>query len=284
MQPKGESTVRILAIGDIMGRPGRDCLEIGLREAKRQFSPDVLIANGENAAGGFGITEKILIQFLQEWNIHVITTGNHWADKKEIYGFKKKYSELLVPANMYNVDEAREGFVIKEWQPGYRYAVINLLGRVFMKGENRCPFMTLDRILKQIPPAVKVRVVDFHAETSSEKQALAQYSVGRVSLFYGTHTHCPTADERIFGGKTGFVTDLGMTGAYDSVIGIETDHSLRHFLQQDFKKFEPSKKDPWFCFLLADIDRTTGYCQHVARFRWKMSDMDSVGDQKGEIT
>ncbi len=278
MQPKGESTVRILAIGDIMGRAGRECLEIGLQEAKNQFMPDIIIANGENASGGFGITEKVLQQFLQDSGIHVITTGNHWADKKEIYTYKSKYRELLVPANMYNVEETREGFVVKESSSGCRYAVINLLGRVFMKGENRCPFLTLDRVLQQIPPAVKVRVVDFHAETSSEKQALAQYAVGRVSLFYGTHTHCPTADERIFAEKTGFVTDLGMTGAYDSVIGIETEHSLRRFLDQPSKKFEPSKKDPWFCFLVADVDQATGHCRHVARFRWKMSDMNQVGD------
>jgi|JI7StandDraft_1071085.scaffolds.fasta_scaffold216618_2 metallophosphoesterase (TIGR00282 family) len=272
MQP---NRIRILAIGDIMGRAGRDCLTACLAEAKQEFTPDVIVANGENAAGGFGITEKIFLEFRDIHGIHAVTTGNHWADKKEIYGFKKNYGELVVPANMFNVDSLQEGFVVREWVPGCKIAVINLTGRVFMQGQNRCPFMAIDNILRQLPADVKVKIVDFHGEASSEKQAFAQYVLGRVSLVYGTHTHCPTADERILGGQTGYLTDLGMTGAYDSVIGIETAHSLARFLGKGDggkTRFEPATRDPWFCFVVADVDSRTGHCQNISRHRWKLSE------------
>jgi calcineurin-like phosphoesterase len=137
-----------------------------------------------------------------------------------------------------------------------------------MKGNNRCPFLCLDQILAEIPPEVKIRVLDFHGEATSEKQALAHYATGRLSLLYGTHTHCPTADERILANKTGFLTDVGMTGAYDSVIGVKKELSLASFLNKGKPRFEPAMDDPWLCGVVATVDSATGHCVAIERIKW----------------
>ena len=160
---------------------------------------------------------------------------------------------------------------------GVPFAVVNLIGKAFMHGENRCPFKAVDRLLATVPAAVRVRIVDMHAEATSEKQGLGWYLAGRVSLVYGTHSHVPAADERILGGKTGFVTDIGMTGGYDSVIGIRKEAAIQRLITGEKHKFEPSNDDPWLTAIVADIDDDTGHCRSIQRLRWPLED-DDGGD------
>lgn len=263
--------IRVLSIGDVVGQAGRRGLQELLPIAREKYSPDIVIANGENAAGGFGLTRKIFNQLTTKFGVDCVTTGNHWHDKKEIHEFIYDTPNLLIPANMFNVDDSRQGMALLRAKNGTRYAVLNLYGQAFMVGKNSCPFKAVDYLLGLIPPDVKTIIVDVHAETTSEKQALGHYLTGKVSLVYGTHTHCATADERIFDNKTGFQTDLGMTGAYDSVIGIRKEAAIGRFLTGERKKFEPAKADPWMCALVADIDEKTGYCTKVERLRMELS-------------
>ncbi|MCB9229438.1 MAG: YmdB family metallophosphoesterase [Deltaproteobacteria bacterium] len=262
--------LRILAIGDIVGRAGRRCLELLLPPLREKHRPDIVIINGENAAGGFGLTEKICRQLFQDYGADVITTGNHWQDKKEIYQFKKDYENLLLPSNMYNVQDSSSGYCQISVK-GQNFVIISLTGRVFMKGENRCPFQAFDEIYEHFQSDRPYFIVDFHAEATSEKQAFAHYVTGRASLVFGTHTHCPTADERVLDQFTGYQTDLGMTGAYDSVIGMTYESALPAFLppspQKKKIRFEPAKKDLWLCGLLADIDTRSGAAVCVQRIR-----------------
>jgi 2',3'-cyclic-nucleotide 2'-phosphodiesterase len=175
---------------------------------------------------------------------------------------------------MSNVEREDLGLKILTSKAGVRFAVVNLIGRAFMHGDNRDPFKAVDKLLDQVPAAVRIRIVDVHAEASSEKQGLGWHLAGRVSLLYGTHTHVPTADERLLAGagdgKTGFVTDVGMTGAYDSVIGIRKDAAIQRLLTGEKKKFEPATDDPWLCFIVADVDDESGHCTRIQRLRWEL--------------
>ena len=260
-------TFHILAIGDVMGRPGREALQFGLKKLRESRQIDFVTVNGENAAGGFGITRKILDQFVNELSIDCVTSGNHWMDKREVYDFLD-HENLVAPANMYNVDDIKQGWRIIRSRSGTAVAVINLIGKIFMKGENRCPYDAAEKMLNRIPPSVKIRILDVHAEATSEKQGIAQFVASRASVVYGTHSHVPTADERILKGFTGFVTDLGMTGPYDSVIGIESQAAIRRMRTGEKKNFEPAKNDPWFYACLFEIEPTTGACTRVERLRF----------------
>ena len=271
---KAAGLIRILAIGDVVGRAGRRCLELALPPLREQHAPDCVIINGENAAGGFGITEKICRQFFEHSKADVITTGNHWLDKPEIKECLERYDRLLLPSNMHNVSDATSGHCLMPLG-GKELVVVNLTGRVFMKGENRCPFLEFDRIYHEMKTGPKTQgqrifIVDFHAEATSEKQAFAHYVTGRASLVFGTHTHCPTGDERIIDGYTAYQTDLGMTGAYHSVIGMSYESVLPAFLNQPRRRFEPAKKGLWLCGLLADLDLATGAAAAVERIRFEL--------------
>ena len=261
---------RILAVGDIMGKAGRQALDKLLPKARAEFAPDLVLVNGENAAGGFGLTEKIYDAFVDTLGIDCVTMGNHWHDKREIYDFLPRAEKLVLPANMGNVDDETRGLRILTTKGGTRFAVMNLIGRAFMQEGNRDPFKAIDRLLEEVPAAVKVRIVDVHAEATSEKQGLGWYLAGKVSLVYGTHSHVPAADERVLGGKTGFVTDIGMTGGYDSVIGIRKEAAIHRLLTGEKKKFEPASDDPWLCFVVADVDDQTGHCTAIQRRRWEL--------------
>lgn len=256
----------VLAVGDVMGRPGRDALEAGLLKVRAEHQVDFVIVNGENAAGGFGLTRKIFDHFIEKLDIDCVTTGNHWMDKREIYQFLD-HGRLVVPANMSNVDDITQGSRIIRSKTGVSVAVVNLIGKVFMKGENRCPFDGAERMLERLPSHVKVRVIDIHAEATSEKQAVAQHLAGKISVLYGTHSHVPTADERLLK-TTGFVTDLGMTGPYDSVIGIDAQAAIRRMRTGEKKNFEPAKNDLWFYACLFKVDENSGACQAVERLRF----------------
>jgi len=172
-----------------------------------------------------------------------------------------------------NVGDNALAFRVLQTANGTPYAVINLIGKAFMHADNRDFFKPLDEILAKLPLQCKIRIVDFHAEATSEKQALGHYLKGRASLVYGTHSHVPTADERIFEGGTGYTTDLGMTGPYDSVIGIRAEAALLRMQTGDRKRFEPATNDLWFCFVLADIDPTNGKCIKMERHRWEWDEI-----------
>ncbi len=265
--------IRVLAAGDVIGKPGRKALAKLLPLARETFRPDIVIVNGENAAGGFGLTKKIYDQFINNFGIDCVTMGNHWHDKPEIHHFAPTAERLVLPANMMNVGDNALAVRTLQTADGTPYAVINLIGKAFMHPDNRDFFKPLDEILANLPKQCKIRIVDFHAEATSEKQALGHYLKGRASLVYGTHSHVPTADERIFAGGTGFTTDLGMTGPYDSVIGIRAEAALLRMQTGDRKRFEPATNDLWFCFVLADIDPTDGKCIKIERHRWEWDEI-----------
>ena len=241
-----------------------------MREAlpslQSKFQPDVIIANGENSAGGFGITRSIFEELLS-YGVSVVTTGNHWLDKREVLNFKNLTDRLVLPFNMVNVTPKSKGVTILSHGSGVRYAVVNLCGRYNLDDTNQCPLHAIDEALDLVPNDVRIRFVDFHAEATSEKQALGHYLSGRASLVYGTHTHCPTADERILNQYTGFVTDVGMTGGYDSVIGMDKDIAIQRMLGQTKKKFSPAKTGLMTYAVFAEICAVTGQCLSIRRIR-----------------
>jgi metallophosphoesterase (TIGR00282 family) len=262
------NSVTILALGDLIGSPGRDCLKRWLPQIKEDWNPDIFLVNGENAASGSGMTEKIFLELTQKYGFDVVTTGNHWLGKKNPELFLGQHRNLLLPANMYNVSDPSLGFCIRKTASGVSYAVINLIGRVYMQQGNRCPFKAAQEILARIPKSVSIRIIDMHGEVTSEKQALAYSVKDLVSLCYGTHTHCPTADERIWGDRMGYITDLGMTGAYDSIIGMQKEASLEYFLTGHKKEYEPARGHPWLCGVIAKVDAGTGRCYFIERIRY----------------
>ncbi len=267
---------RVVAIGDVMGKAGRRCLEHFLPKLRAEFNPDIVVVNGENSAGGFGMTRKVYDGFVNDLGIDAVTMGNHWHDKREIYSYMDHVDRMILPANMANVDREDRGLRILKSKNGEPFAVMNLLGKAFMHGDNRCPFQAIDKLLEQVPSYVRIRIVDVHAEATSEKQGLGWHLAGRVSLLYGTHSHVPTADERILDKMTGYATDLGMTGGYRSVIGIKKDAAIARLRNGEKKNFEPATGDPWLCALVADIDDATGHCTRIQRLRWEM---DSDGTE-----
>jgi len=221
--------VNILFIGDVVGAPGRRALEELLPRLVDRHFIDLVIANGENAAGGLGVTPLVADQLLG-CGIDVLTSGNHIWKHKEIIPYLEATDRLIRPANYPPGTPGRE-FTLVETAAGEKAAVFNLEGRVFMN-PLECPFRTADQILAAIPPQVKVIIADVHAEATSEKQALGWHLDGRVSAVVGTHTHVQTADERILPGGTGYITDAGMSGPVDSVIGMKREIILERFLTQ----------------------------------------------------
>lgn len=258
------STMRILFIGDIFGQPGRRIVKEALPQLVEEYSPDLVLANAENAAAGLGITPP-LVEELLDMGIAVLTSGNHIWDKKEILPYLAEHADgrLLRPAN-YPAGTPGHGFYLGKTASGIGYAVLNLQGRVFMPSID-CPFRTADALLDRISSEVKIRIVDIHAEATSEKLAMAWYLDGRVTAVLGTHTHVPTADEKVLGGGTAYLTDLGMTGPYDSVIGMEKQAVIQKFLNQLPARFEVAKGDVRLCAALIQADRETGRALAIQR-------------------
>ena len=259
--------MKILFIGDIFGRPGRTIVKDLLPQLVRDRKPDLIIANGENAAAGFGITPN-LAEELFELGVDVITTGNHVWDKREILDYFKDLSSpvssqarrVLRPAN-YPADMPGSG-LYQGRKGDVSYAVINLQGRVFMAA-NDDPFRTADSLLKQV--TAKVIFVDIHAEATSEKVSLGWYLDGRVTAVVGTHTHIPTADERVLPQGTAYITDVGMTGPYDGVIGVQKELVIGRFLNGMPVRFEPATGDVRLCAVLIDCDESTGKARGIER-------------------
>ena len=258
------NSVRILFIGDIFGRPGRRILKETLPHLVEEYSPDLVLANGENAAAGFGITPA-LVEELLALGIAVLTSGNHIWDKKEILPNLGDHADgrLLRPAN-YPGPSPGHGLYVGSTRSEMNYAVMNLQGRIFMPPID-CPFRTADKLLEQISPEVKIRIVDMHAEATSEKLALGWYLDGRVTAVVGTHTHVPTADERVLPEGTAYITDLGMTGPYDSVIGVEKGAVIEKFLSQVPARFDVAKGDVRLSAALIEADPASGRAVSIQR-------------------
>lgn len=255
---------RILFIGDIFGHAGRRIVKEKLPELVKEFNPDLVLANGENAAAGFGITPPLVEELLGA-GIAVLTSGNHIWDKKEIIPYLSAHADgrLLRPANFPGQAPGR-GLYLGKNSSGIPYAVLNLQGRVFMASLD-CPFRTADALLAQIPPEVKIRIVDIHAEATSEKIALGWYLDGRVTAILGTHTHVPTADETVLPKGSAYITDMGMSGPYDSVIGVEKEAVIKKFLDQMPARFEPAKGDPRLCGVLIETCPEEGRAVSIQR-------------------
>jgi metallophosphoesterase (TIGR00282 family) len=256
--------VKILFIGDIFGQPGRTIVKDALPKLVEEISPDLILANGENAAAGFGITPP-LVEELLDVGISVLTSGNHIWDKKEIIPYLSEHADgrLLRPAN-YPGAAPGHGLYRGKTRAGIDYAVLNLQGRVFMPSID-CPFRAADALLAQVPPEVRIRIVDVHAEATSEKLSLGWYLDGRVTSVVGTHTHIPTADETVLPQGTAYITDVGMTGPYDSVIGMEKGTVIQKFLSQLPARFEVAKGDVRLCAVLVDADAGTGRASSIQR-------------------
>lgn len=260
--------MNILFVGDIFGSAGRKIVRAHIGHVCEANAVDLVVINAENAAGGFGVTPPIAEE-LFEWGADVLTTGNHVWDKKELIDYmssaapdsSERPRRVLRPLNLQRGTPGY-GFFEGTTRGGASYAVVNLMGRVYMTGTND-PFEAIDNLLAQIK--AKVIVVDFHAEVTSEKIAMGWYLDGRVTAVLGTHTHIPTADERVLPGGTAYQTDVGMSGPYDSVIGVERELVLHKFVTGMPGKFEAAKGNPKMCAALVTCDARTGRASAIRR-------------------
>jgi len=257
--------MRVLILGDVVGRPARRAVRDLLPALIRQEKIDLAIANAENAAGGMGVDIKSAEELLSG-GLHVLTSGNHIWKKKEIFPYLDEETHLLRPANF---PEGAPGRGWCEWQGqnGLRALIVNVQGRVFMPNHVDDPFRCVDRILREHGQHSPVVIVDMHAEATSEKNAMGWYLDGRASVVYGTHTHIQTADERILPLGTAYITDLGMCGPFDSVIGIEKETVIRGFISQLPRKFEVATENVVLQGVIVELDEKSGRAQEIRRLR-----------------
>jgi metallophosphoesterase (TIGR00282 family) len=255
--------MRILCIGDIMGEPGRKAVRHILPKLIKAEKLDFVVANGENLAGGFGLTEDGCKEMF-EAGVDVLTGGNHSWDKKDIIPFMKQEPRILRPANYTSPDGA--GHYLATSRAGAKVGVVNVMGRVFMYPlEN--PFTVAMELLRQLRKDTRILIVDIHAEATSEKQAMGWHLNGHASVVFGTHTHVQTADERIFPGGTAFITDAGLTGPLDSVIGMKKEFAIDRFLTGMPTRLEVAKGNTKLQALLVDIDDESGRATAVKRIQ-----------------
>ncbi|HOD49089.1 MAG TPA: TIGR00282 family metallophosphoesterase [Candidatus Hydrogenedentes bacterium] len=254
--------MNILFIGDIVGRPGRRSVARWLPRLRDEFAVDLVIANGENAAGGLGITPA-LVRELLEGGVQVITLGNHTWRKREFVKAIGSFDAVVRPAN-YPEGVPGKGFVAYRLDDGRTVGVVNLLGRVYMEPV-LCPFAVGSRVVEELRQATPVVIVDMHAEATSEKVAMGWHLDGKCTAVIGTHTHVQTADERVLPGGTAYITDVGMTGPLDSVIGVERDLILRRFLTGMPVEFEVAAGRPALAAVVVDADDETGKARSIRR-------------------
>lgn len=254
--------MKLLFIGDVVGQPGRFALAQRLDRLVDRHAIDLVVANGENAAAGFGLTPDT-IRELHDAGVDVITTGNHVWDKKDILSCIDREGRLLRPAN-YPPGAPGRGCGVFATAAGIEVGVLNLEGRVFMSNLD-CPFRAADALVEELRRRTPLILVDFHAEATSEKVALGCYLDGRVSAVVGTHTHVQTADERVLPGGSAFITDVGMTGSRDAVIGIRKELAIERFLTQMPVRFEVAKKDLLLCGVVIEIDESNGRALSISR-------------------
>lgn len=260
--------MNVLVIGDIVGRPGRQAITSLLPDIVRQYKVEFIIANAENASGGRGLTREVMQELLGA-GIDVLTMGNHVWDNKEIFSFIDDQPRLIRPAN-YPEPCPGQGYHVYQAGFNMKIAVINVSGRVFMPALD-CPFQTADQIISSLPE-VDYIIVDMHAEATSEKQAFGYYLDGRVTAVLGTHTHVQTADERILPGGTAYITDLGMTGPSESVLGMDRQTVIEKFLTQRPVRFEVAKGPFQLQGVVLEMDETTRRVTHIKRISCKKTE------------
>ncbi|WP_102346869.1 TIGR00282 family metallophosphoesterase [Bacillus sp. Marseille-P3661] len=251
--------MRILFVGDVVGSPGRDMVKSYLPKLQKKFKPTITIINGENAAGGKGITEKIYRSFL-EIGANAITLGNHSWDNREIFEFIDSAKYLIRPANFPDSNPG-QGYLILNIN-GIEVGIINLQGRTFLPPLD-CPFKKADELIAKLKKRTNIIFVDFHAEATSEKQAMGWYLNGRVTAVVGTHTHVQTADYRILPDGTAYITDVGMTGPYDGILGVERDAVLKKFLTNLPVRFEVTNGREQLNAVIIDVDSKTGKAKSI---------------------
>lgn len=256
-------TLKILCVGDVVGSPGRRVLQEGLRQLVAEQKIDCAIVNAENVASGSGITEALYEKIVKA-GANLITLGDHIYRRGEIIPVLERVENMVRPANLPAGAPGRE-FALFEVQGGYRVAVISILGRMFMKPPVNCPFAAADRVLAAIPKDVKIIVLDMHAEATSEKVAMGWHLDGRVSAVVGTHTHIPTADERVLPKGTAYITDLGMTGPYDSVLGRQKESVIGTMMSGVPKRLDVTEGDARMCGVIVEVEPTTGLATKIER-------------------
>ena len=264
--------MNILLIGDVVGSPGRTIMKKALPAVFRKYDVDYCVANVENAAGGFGVTKEVCDEIL-DMGVDCLTSGNHIWDKKEIVGVIDLIPQLLRPLNYPARQPGRGSHVGRGKRSRVPVATLNLSGRVFMHGAMDDPFSLGLSEVERLRKEAKVILVDMHGEATSEKVAMGRYLDGLVSAVVGTHTHVPTCDHRVLPRGTAYCTDLGMTGPYDSIIGVEKDAVLHRFLTGMPTKFETAKGDPRFAAAVVDVDEQTGRARSIDRMLLTESDI-----------
>jgi 2',3'-cyclic-nucleotide 2'-phosphodiesterase len=269
--------LRILALGDIVGRPGRQAVHRKLPALVRERGVDLVIANAENIAGGSGITQN-LFHKIRSYGVDVVTLGDHVYKKLDIVPTLQSSERIVRPANL-SANAAGRTHTVVTTNAGVPVCVFALLGRIFMNNlPSDDPFAAADRVLLSIPKTVKVCVCDVHAEASSEKVAMGHWLDGRVSLIFGTHTHIPTADAKILPGGSAFISDLGMCGPYDSVLGRRKDRVVKYMTTNMPQSFDVATGDVRLCGALAEIDPSTGRAISIERIEVPDENADSAYD------
>jgi hypothetical protein len=255
--------ITLLCIGDVVGRPGRSVLSQAVPRLIKERGVDCVIANLENAAAGSGMTGELYNKFLL-YGVHLITMGDHIYRRKELIPILQDSDRIVRPAN-YPAEAVGKSYAVYRTERGPAVAVVSLQGRLYMRPPCDCPFHAVDLVLSQIPPEVKIIAVDMHAEATSEKIAMGWHLNGRVSVVFGTHTHVQTADERVLDGGTAYITDLGMTGPYDSVLGRRKDRVLSSLTTGMPAPFDVAADDARMCGVLVTVDGVTGRAKSIER-------------------
>ncbi len=267
--------MRLLFIGDIVGKPGRDCVRIGLPAVVDYHQIDFVIANAENAAGGFGITREIGEQLLDA-GVEVMTSGNHIWDKREALDYIGIEPRLLRPLN-FPTGAPGNGSYVARSRDGRSVAVVNVMGRVFMTPLDD-PFVAAEREIAKLRERARIVFVDFHAEATSEKLAMGWHLDGKATAVVGTHTHVQTADERILPKGTAYLTDVGMTGPHDSIIGVEVAPALARFTTAMPQKFETASGNPRLNAVIVDADEQTGRATEIERLSYSLEELKDLSD------
>jgi len=266
--------LHLLFIGDVVGEPGRSAIATTLPYLRNHHQIDLVIANAENIADGKGVT-RLTSEALFSLGVDVLTNGNHAWDKHEAFEFIKSEPRLLRPHN-YPEGTPGSGWYIATTKQGQKVGIVNVLGNIFMYPQLSCPFVAVDHALAHKPKDVKFVLVDMHAEATSEKSAMGWYLDGRVSAVIGTHTHVTTADERILPKGTGFLTDVGMTGCYESIIGMDTQKWLKRLVQKLPEHLEVAYGEGTLCGVLLDLDEETGCCRQIKRIKIRESEVEEL--------
>jgi metallophosphoesterase (TIGR00282 family) len=269
---------RLLFIGDIVGRPGRDLVRRGTSALREYHQADLVIANAENAAAGFGITRELGEQILDA-GVDVMTSGNHIWDKKEALDYIGTEPRLLRPAN-YPAGAPGSGSYVAHTRNGESVGIVNVMGRVFMLNIDD-PFAVVLKEIERVRQRARIVFVDFHAEATSEKAAMGWHLDGRVTAVVGTHTHVQTADERILPKGTAYLTDVGMTGPHDSIIGVDIDAALGRFLTALPARFETAAGNPRLNGVVVEADSTTGRATEIERLSYSLDELEDMARSAG---